>query len=200
MAIIKHPSNEDEFLLVKEAPPPKFGEEEYDSYVDSDLWDLPSAQLNLLDGESPCGVAVEGVESVIEKIDLTKFDLNLALNQVALTAQFNLLKNICFFFLDFNYVRNSIQLYPSQDISAFWIYPRLLMSFHRLKAIVYLLFLFICSMQFERFWRKWVMECPAGCSGVCGSMRRRLNLGLELQFIRSSLLGSWYQWMTLHKV
>lgn len=97
MAIIKHPSNEDEFLLVKEAPPPKLGEEEYDSYVDSDLWDLPSAQLNLLDGESPCGVAVEGAESVTEKIDLTKFDLNLALNQVALTAQFNLLKNICFF-------------------------------------------------------------------------------------------------------
>ncbi|RVX12742.1 hypothetical protein CK203_011791 [Vitis vinifera] len=81
-AIIKNPLNEDEFLLVKESPPPKFGEEEYDSYFDSDLWDLPSTQLNLLQGESQCGVAVEGAESVLDKIDLTKFDLNLALNQV----------------------------------------------------------------------------------------------------------------------
>lgn len=81
-AIIKNPLNEDEFLLVKESPPPKFEEEEYDSYFDSDLWDLPSTQLNLLDGESQCGVAVEGAESVLDKIDLTKFDLNLALNQV----------------------------------------------------------------------------------------------------------------------
>ncbi|RVW48549.1 hypothetical protein CK203_088462 [Vitis vinifera] len=65
-----------------ESPPPKFGEEEYDSYFDSDLWDLPSTQLNLLEGESQCGVSVEGAESVLDKIDLTKFDLNLALNQV----------------------------------------------------------------------------------------------------------------------
>ena len=82
--IIKHPSNEDEFLLVKESRPPKFGEEEYDSYFDSDLWDLPSTELNLLERESQCRVTVEGAESVLEKIDLSKFDLNLALNQVAL--------------------------------------------------------------------------------------------------------------------
>lgn len=86
--IIKHPSTEDEFLLVKESPPPKFGDEEYDSFFDSDLWDLPATQLNLLEGESQCGVAVEGAESVIEKIDLTKFDLNTALNQVAPMTEF----------------------------------------------------------------------------------------------------------------
>ena len=96
-AIIKNPLNEDEFLLVKESPPPKFGEEEYDSYFDSDLWDLPSTQLNLLQGESQCGVSVEGAESVLDKIDLTKFDLNLALNQVALITEFKFTEKYMFF-------------------------------------------------------------------------------------------------------
>uniref|UniRef100_A0A5B6Z552 Metallo-beta-lactamase domain-containing protein n=1 Tax=Davidia involucrata TaxID=16924 RepID=A0A5B6Z552_DAVIN len=80
--IIKNPSNDEEFLLIKQTPPSKFGDEEYDSYVDSDLWDLPSTQLNLLEGESESRIVVEGEELCSEKLNLSKFDLNLALSQV----------------------------------------------------------------------------------------------------------------------
>lgn len=80
--ILENPLNEAEFLLVKQTRPPKFDDEEYDSFVDSDLWDLPSAQLNLLEGQSQSSIAVEGAESWSEKIKLTKFDLDSALNRV----------------------------------------------------------------------------------------------------------------------
>ncbi|KAJ6891100.1 hypothetical protein NC651_024570 [Populus alba x Populus x berolinensis] len=49
--IIGNPLNNAEFLLAKQTPPPKFGIEEYDSFVDSDLWDLPSKKLDLVEGE-----------------------------------------------------------------------------------------------------------------------------------------------------
>lgn len=79
--IICNPSNEDEFLIVKQARPPKFGVEEYDSHIDSDLWDLPTVQLNSLQGESE--IEVEGAQLCSDKFDLRKFDLALALNQVS---------------------------------------------------------------------------------------------------------------------
>ncbi|KAI3946446.1 hypothetical protein MKX01_017662 [Papaver californicum] len=82
--IINSNSNEDEYLLVKQTPPPKFGEEEYDSYIDSDLWDLPSTTLNPLVG----GVShnsefyIENAESYSSKLNLKKFDVESALKQV----------------------------------------------------------------------------------------------------------------------
>ena len=72
------PQNDAEFLLVKQTRPPKFNDEEYDSYVDSDLWDLPSTQLNLLDGNSESPIVLEGAQS----INLTNFDLHSALTKV----------------------------------------------------------------------------------------------------------------------
>jgi len=78
--IIANPSNEDEFLLVKQIRPPKFGIEEYDSYIDSDLLDLPSIQLDSWQGESE--IQVEGAELCADKLDLRKFDLRSALSQV----------------------------------------------------------------------------------------------------------------------
>uniref|UniRef100_A0A7C8ZR95 Metallo-beta-lactamase domain-containing protein n=1 Tax=Opuntia streptacantha TaxID=393608 RepID=A0A7C8ZR95_OPUST len=79
--IIANPSNEDEFLLVKQIRPPKFGIEEYDSYIDSDLLDLPSIQLDSWQGESE--IQVEGAELCADKLDLRKFDLRSALSQVS---------------------------------------------------------------------------------------------------------------------
>ncbi|KAK9705199.1 hypothetical protein RND81_07G040300 [Saponaria officinalis] len=79
--IIINPANEDEFLLIKQTPPPKFGIEEYDSYVDSDLFDLPSTQLSLLQGQSE--FQLDGAELCSDKLDLRKFDLVLALNQLS---------------------------------------------------------------------------------------------------------------------
>ncbi|KAJ4823584.1 hypothetical protein Tsubulata_040345 [Turnera subulata] len=82
-AILKNPSNDAEFLLLKQTPPPKFGDPEYDSFVDSDLWDLPSTKLNLLPGESESpGVVVDGVESVLEKVNLLEFDLGSGISRV----------------------------------------------------------------------------------------------------------------------
>ncbi|XP_020088492.1 uncharacterized protein LOC109710380 isoform X1 [Ananas comosus] len=82
-AVIKNPSDEDEFLVVRQSPPPPLQEEEYGRYVDSDLWDLPSAPLTPLAGDRRSdAAAVEGADSVSEKLDLAKFDLGSALHQV----------------------------------------------------------------------------------------------------------------------
>lgn len=80
--ILKNPQNDDDFLLVKQTRPPVFGDDEYDSYVDSDLWDLPWTQLKLLEGKPESPVVVEGAERCSEKIDLGKFDIGFALHQV----------------------------------------------------------------------------------------------------------------------
>ncbi|KAL4572654.1 hypothetical protein LXL04_019436 [Taraxacum kok-saghyz] len=50
--IIRNCTNNDEFLLVKQTPPPKYDDQEYDSFADSTLWDLPSAKLTSLSPES----------------------------------------------------------------------------------------------------------------------------------------------------
>ncbi|XP_047164643.1 uncharacterized protein LOC124834078 isoform X1 [Vigna umbellata] len=82
--VIESPSKGDEFLLLKQPRPPKFHDEEYDSFVDSDLWDLPSAQLNLLppDSDPPLVVQVAPSHAEFEDIDLRKFDIRSALNEV----------------------------------------------------------------------------------------------------------------------
>ncbi|KAF7808862.1 metallo-beta-lactamase superfamily protein [Senna tora] len=80
--ILKNSLNDDHFLLVKQSRPPKFDHEEYDSYVDSDLWDLPSAHLNPLQGESESQAAVEVADSHLEDINLKEFDISSALNEV----------------------------------------------------------------------------------------------------------------------
>ncbi|CAK9159516.1 unnamed protein product [Ilex paraguariensis] len=81
-AIIKNPLNDDEFLLTKQAPPPKFNDEEYDSFVDSDLWDLPSAELNPLEKESKSQFVIQDEELCSEELNLSNYDLNSALNQI----------------------------------------------------------------------------------------------------------------------
>ncbi|KAF3431897.1 hypothetical protein FNV43_RR26633 [Rhamnella rubrinervis] len=80
--ILKNPQNDAEFLLLKQTRPPKFGDDEYDSYVDSDLWDLPSTQLNRIQGVFQPRIAVEGSESFSGKIDLRKFDVDSALDKI----------------------------------------------------------------------------------------------------------------------
>ncbi|KAL2561501.1 hypothetical protein AAZX31_20G105800 [Glycine max] len=82
--IIQNPSNDDEFLLVKQSRPPKFHDEEYDSFVDSDLWDLPSAQLNplLAESEPPVELELAVSHSESQDVDLRKFDIRSALNEV----------------------------------------------------------------------------------------------------------------------
>ncbi|KAK1437635.1 hypothetical protein QVD17_03429 [Tagetes erecta] len=45
--MLRNPKNKEQFVVVKQSPPPKYEDQEYDSYVDSDLWDLPSASLSL---------------------------------------------------------------------------------------------------------------------------------------------------------
>ncbi|XVE92596.1 hypothetical protein REPUB_Repub01dG0112100 [Reevesia pubescens] len=80
--ILKNPVNDAEFLLLKQTPPPKFGEDEYDSYVDSDLWDLPSSPLNLQHNPSHSEIFIQGSQSFSHNFDLTKFDVQLGLNRV----------------------------------------------------------------------------------------------------------------------
>lgn len=89
--IIKNPSDNWEVLLVKQTPPPKFNDPEYDSYVDSDLWDLPSTQLTpSLDPQLiPSQIPLKPHESFMgNEVDLSQFDLNSALNQALGQAGF----------------------------------------------------------------------------------------------------------------
>lgn len=91
--ILKNPLNDSEFLLVKQTPPPKFNDEEYDSYVDSDLWDLPAIKLNHIQGEkSEPTISIQGSE----KINLGKFDIESALNQVIYNLHYQLKENFGF--------------------------------------------------------------------------------------------------------
>ncbi|KAG6759611.1 hypothetical protein POTOM_036095 [Populus tomentosa] len=77
--ILGNPLNNAEFLLAKQTPPPKFGIEEYDSFVDSDLWDLPSKKLDLVEGElEPGSFVIEG----LERTSLRNFDFDSAINKV----------------------------------------------------------------------------------------------------------------------
>ncbi|URE17085.1 Metallo-beta-lactamase superfamily, partial [Musa troglodytarum] len=80
VAVIKNPSDED-FLVVHQAPPPPLPEEEYRSFVDSDLWDLPSAPLNPLGGDRRSETVVEGACSLLDDLDLEKFDVDSALDE-----------------------------------------------------------------------------------------------------------------------
>ena len=96
--ILKNPLNDSEFLLLKQTPPPKFNEEEYDSYVDSDLWDLPAIKLNHIQGEkSEPTISIQGSE----KINVSKFDIESALNQVIYYLHYQLKRRIwiCFLYI-----------------------------------------------------------------------------------------------------
>lgn len=81
VAVIKVPGGDD-FLVVRQEPPPSLPEEEYQRYVDTDLWDLPSAPLKLLEGGIRSDVVVQGSESCSDKLDLGNFDLDAALKEV----------------------------------------------------------------------------------------------------------------------
>ncbi|KAF3328902.1 Beta-lactamase-like protein 2 [Carex littledalei] len=79
----------DEFVVVRQSPLPPLSEEEYLLFSDSDLWDLPSVLLtpiSTIDDNSGdlsrSDVEVRGAETIRETLDLSRFDLGLALDQV----------------------------------------------------------------------------------------------------------------------
>lgn len=81
--ILNKPENHAEFLLLKQTSPSKFNDEEYDTYVDSDLWDLPFTKLTPLQGvESEPLIFIHAADLFQEKVDLSKFDVDSALTQV----------------------------------------------------------------------------------------------------------------------
>ncbi|ESQ34218.1 hypothetical protein EUTSA_v10007371mg [Eutrema salsugineum] len=80
--VIKNPRDDAEFLLEKQNRPVEFGDEAYDSFVDSDLWDLPSTVLPILEGGIRSGFAVSLVESCSEEFDLKNFDVESTLNRL----------------------------------------------------------------------------------------------------------------------
>uniref|UniRef100_A0A453DTZ5 Metallo-beta-lactamase domain-containing protein n=2 Tax=Aegilops tauschii subsp. strangulata TaxID=200361 RepID=A0A453DTZ5_AEGTS len=106
-AVTAPPGAEAEFLLVRQLPPtPPLGVEEegeYGRYVDSDLYDLPSAPLRrLADGEpARPGVALAGAEAE-GSLDLSRLDVPAALHQIlsqlgltnAMCGEWRLLKHI----------------------------------------------------------------------------------------------------------
>lgn len=102
--ILRNPSNNNEFLLVKQNSPPKYDDREYDSYADSDLWDLPSVKLASLSPESDSSstqVVIHGEEACSHKLNLNKFDLQSALIQVLGQAGFGSVNDIEWKFLKF---------------------------------------------------------------------------------------------------
>ncbi|XP_071693836.1 uncharacterized protein [Rutidosis leptorrhynchoides] len=102
--ILKNPNNNHEFLIVKQTPPPKYGDHEYDSYVDSDLWDLPSANLSLLSPESNASnhqFVLENEDSSSQYINLRNFDLQSALTEVLGQIEFGSVNEIKWKFLSY---------------------------------------------------------------------------------------------------
>jgi hypothetical protein len=97
-AAITIPST-DEFLLVRQPPPPSPApapeEEEYlyRGYVDSELYDLPSAPLRPLAGELRSDVAIRGADSVAGRLDISRLDVSASLDQIC--DQFGLPSGIC---------------------------------------------------------------------------------------------------------
>lgn len=81
--VIESPSDDAEFLLEKQKRPAKFGDEDYDSLVDSDLWDLPSTDLPVLESGIRSGFDVSLGESCSEEVDLKDFDVESTLNRVS---------------------------------------------------------------------------------------------------------------------
>ncbi|XP_058091475.1 uncharacterized protein LOC131237621 isoform X4 [Magnolia sinica] len=80
--IIQSSSDNDEnTLLVRQTPPPKLPEEEYSNYVDSDLWDLPSAPLNPLPHGSRSSLAIDCADACTDRLNLGAFDVDSALDQ-----------------------------------------------------------------------------------------------------------------------
>lgn len=76
-----------EFLVVRQPrppfpPSPPEEEEEYRRLVDSDLYDLPSAPLQLLAGEARSEVAISGADSNASNPDLSRLDVSAALDQI----------------------------------------------------------------------------------------------------------------------
>ncbi|KAF0920252.1 hypothetical protein E2562_034102 [Oryza meyeriana var. granulata] len=86
-AAITIPST-NEFLVVRQPPPPSPAaapgeeEEEYRRYVDSELYDLPSAPLRPLAGELRSDVAIRGADSVAGRLDISRLDVSAALDQI----------------------------------------------------------------------------------------------------------------------
>ena len=86
-----------EFLVVRQPRPPSPPAEEgedYRRFVDSDLYDLPSAPLEPVAGEPRSEVAIAGADSVAG-LDLSRFDVSAALDQVSYPFS---LSSYCLFF------------------------------------------------------------------------------------------------------
>ncbi|CAA7036390.1 unnamed protein product [Microthlaspi erraticum] len=80
--ILNSPRDDAEFLLEKQKKPAKIGDEVYDSFVDSDLWDLPSTDLPITEGGIRSEFVLSLVESCSEELDLRNFDVESALNRL----------------------------------------------------------------------------------------------------------------------
>ncbi|KAL1188211.1 hypothetical protein V5N11_025429 [Cardamine amara subsp. amara] len=80
--VIKNSKDDAEFLLEKHKHPAKFGDGEYDSFVDSDLWDLPSPNLSVLEDGISSGFNLSILESCSEELDLKNFDFESTLNRL----------------------------------------------------------------------------------------------------------------------
>lgn len=74
-----------EFLVVRQTPPPSppgEDEEDYRRYVDSDLYDFPSATLGPLAGDRRAEVVIDGADSIADRLDLSHLDVSAALDEV----------------------------------------------------------------------------------------------------------------------
>ncbi|VVA92475.1 unnamed protein product [Arabis nemorensis] len=87
--VIRNPIDDAEFLLQKLLPPAKFGDKAYDTFIDSDLWDLPSTDFLLLEGRISSGIAVSIVESCSDQVDLKNFDIESTLNRLLANLGFD---------------------------------------------------------------------------------------------------------------
>ncbi|KAG9450584.1 hypothetical protein H6P81_010549 [Aristolochia fimbriata] len=80
--IVRRSVEGNDFLVVRQTPPTSLPEKEYENYVDSDLWDLPSALLGQLGEGNSCTTVIDGADSASNKVDLQKLDIDSTLDQI----------------------------------------------------------------------------------------------------------------------
>lgn len=82
LAVVVKPSTGEElFIVAKQTPPPMPAGDEYQQYVDSELWDLPSAILNPLQSNIPSNIVIGKAVSFPSELDMNSFDVETALDQ-----------------------------------------------------------------------------------------------------------------------
>ncbi|KAL6010843.1 hypothetical protein ACLOJK_001285 [Asimina triloba] len=177
--IIQSPSeSDDSTLLLRQIPPPKLPDAEYSNYVDSDLWDLPSAPLNLLPQGHQSSLLIDGADKSARRIDLGAFDIGSAVDQVL--SQIGVGRSVVEEWVFWKYVEEA-EFGPEPLVHSVFIYGKLKSDEISLQDCVPVLDVFsVTSCRiFDNGFRSGMVDMGVGCHGQT-SCERPWESALEM--------------------